>query len=983
MSAAAQGTHRVIDRTSRSGRVRAEYVSVPAARIERLRKALETELEGEVRFSIGDRVLYATDASNYRQIPYGVVLPKSADDVVKTLRLCNEHDIPVTPRGGGTSLAGQTTNTTILIDFSKYMHRVLSLDPENKLAVVEPGCILDHLRSQAEMHGLTFGPDPATHDHNTLGGMIGNDSCGTHSVMAGRTADNVHALDIVTFDGLRMTVGATSPGELQAIVAAGGRRGEIYAAMQTFWRTYGHHFHKVYPEIPRRVSGYENLDQLSREKGFHVARALTGTEATCVMVLNATLNLVKSPPHRVLAIIGFDDVFHAADVVPRVLESGPIALEGIDHLLTEYMKRKHFKVEDLKLLPDGRAWLIAEFGADTDAEARARAMALVARMEPRGHACRLVSDKAESKKVWEVREAGLAVTAHVPGIGHTAPGWEDSAVHPQDLGKYLRELKALFHRHGYEAAVYGHFGDGLVHCRIDFDLHSEAGLANWQSFLDEAADLIVKYNGSLSGEHGDGEARGALLEKMYGADLMEAQRAFRAIWDPRERMNPGKVLDPYPIAANLRLGPSYHPHQIKGLYAYPEDHGSFTETTLRCVGVGKCRRRETKGGVMCPSYLGTNEEKHSTRGRARLLFEMVRGDALPGGFANEDVEDALDLCLACKGCKHDCPVQVDMAAYKSEFRARHFEHKWRPRAAYSMGQIQMWAKVASHIPALANFATRTPGLSRLIKWAGGIAPQRTMPRFAPQTFRAWHRKHRSAATGERVILWPDTFNNYFRSDTAIAATHVLEKLGFRVEIPREILCCGRPFYDWGWIERAKILWRRTMAVLREDIEAGVHIIGLEPACVSAFRDELPALFPNDPLAAKLSKQTRILSEFLQDRKIPLSFAKDATSRALVQLHCHHHAVLEKDAELGLLKSLPLACDVLDGGCCGMAGSFGFEAEKYDLSMRIGERGILPRIREADAGSAILADGFSCREQIEQATGRKTFHLAQLLDMSMR
>lgn len=974
---AVETSSRVDGPRSATGRLRSEGIAVPPERIEALRRALQAAVAGEVRFSMGDRVLYATDASNYRQIPYGVVLPKSADDVVATVRLCNAHDVPVTPRGGGTSLAGQTCNTAVIIDFSKYMHRVISIDPEKKLAVVEPGCILDNLREAAGRHGLTFGPDPATHDHNTLGGMIGNDSCGVHSIMAGRTADNVHALDVLTYDGLRMTIGPTSPAELDAIIAAGGRRGEIYRKMRDFWTEHGAKFEKVYPQIPRRVSGYENLDQLSPEKGTNVARAMTGTEATCLIVLGATLNLVPNPPCRVLTIVGFPDVFAAADAVPEVLKTKPIGLEGMDHLLTEYMKKKHFKVADLEVLPDGRAWLIAEFGGDTIAEAEDNARVLAAKVEARGHACNVISDKAKQKEVWDVREAGLAVTTHVPGQRATWPGWEDSAVRPDRLGDYLRELKALFHAHGYDASVYGHFGDGLIHCRINFDLSTEAGLKNWQAFLENAADLVVKYGGSISGEHGDGEARGALLERMYGPELMAAQREFRAIWDPRQRMNPGKLLDPYPITGNLRVGPSYKPPEIQGLFAYPEDGGSFTKATLRCVGVGKCRHRDTKGGVMCPSYLGTDEEKHSTRGRARLLFEMLRGDALKDGFAEEAVEGALDLCLACKGCKHDCPVEVDMANYKADFRARHYAHRWRPRAAYTMGQIQRWARIASYAPWLANFATRAPGLGTLTKWIGDIAQERTMPRFAPQTYRAWHRKHAKRTGGRRVILWPDTFNNHFRPQTAIAATRLLEQLGFEVHVPSAPLCCGRPLYDWGWIEQAKALWRRTLNVMRDDIRDGASVIGLEPACTSAFRDELPNLFPDDPQAEALSKQTRFLSEFLKDQGIVPPMAHHG-GRLLVQYHCHHHAVLDKGAETALLEALPVHVDILDKGCCGMAGAFGFEAAKYSVSRTIAERGILPQIRDAEAGTIVLANGFSCREQIEQLSGRPTRHLAELL-----
>ncbi|HEX3432015.1 MAG TPA: FAD-linked oxidase C-terminal domain-containing protein [Rhizomicrobium sp.] len=976
MSDMSPRVHRVIDR-ARNGRVAAEFIAVPADTVAALRNDLERAIEGEVRFGAADRALWSTDASNYRQAPYGVILPKSKADAVTTIALCSKYDVPVAPRGGGTSLAGQGCNTAVLIDFSKYMDGVLSLDAEARRAVVEPGCILDTLRDAAEKHHLTFGPDPSTHDHNTLGGMIGNNSCGVHSIMAGRTADNVHALEIITYDGLRMRVGPTSRDEYESILRAGGRRGEIYRAMRDFWDRYGERFEAAYPKIPRRVSGYENLDQLSWDKSFNVARALVGTEATLVTVLEATLDLVHSPPARVLLIVGFPDIFAAADSAGEAVSMGAIGVESIDQLLVDFMHEKHFRVKDIGLLPEGHGWLVCEFGGETADEAIAKAQPLKRGMKASGHAINLVTDKNEQKKVWGVREAALAVTAHVPGTGPTWPGWEDSAVHRDNLGKYLRDLWALFEKYGYKASVYGHFGDALVHCRVNWQLHSELGLENWQSFLGEAADLVVRYKGSISGEHGDGQARGALLERMYGPELMEAQREFKRIWDPRGRMNPGKILDPYPIVSNLRVGPQYNPPEIPGRFAYSPETGSFTKATLRCVGVGACRRHHSDQGVMCPSYMATHEEKHCTRGRARLLFEMLRGDIITDGWKSEAVEESLDLCLACKGCKKDCPVQVDMATYKAEFRSRHYEHRRRPRAAYSMGQIERWAAMASHAPRLANLFLRTPGLSIIAKGVGGLAQSRTVPRFAHETYRSWHRRRESRNAGERVLLWPDTFNNYFRPETAVAATNLLQTLGFAVDIPKQQLCCGRPLYDWGWLDQAKALWRRTLRSLRKDIEDGVTLIGLEPACISAFRDELPALFPGDPLAAKLAKQTRLLSEFLCDRHLAAKLA--APSRAaLVQFHCHHHAVMTTEPETSLLKSIGADAQILSAGCCGMAGSFGFESAKYDLSLQIGQRALFPAIRNAPSRTAILADGFSCREQIEQVTGRKTLHLAQYL-----
>ena len=933
--------------------------------------ALAKKLEGEVRFDTGSRALYATDASNYRQLPIGVVIPRNIGDVVATVELCRQYGAPIVPRGGGTSLAGQGCNVAVLIDFSKYLHGVLSVDAVNKLARVEPGCVLDHLRDAAERHNLTFGPDPATHDHNTLGGMLGNDSCGVHSVMAGRSSDNVESLDIVTYDGVQMTVGKTSDAEFKAILQAGGRRAEIYRALDAFRTKYADLIRARYPNIPRRVSGYENLDALFPENGFNVARALVGTEATCVLILQAELNLVPSPPQRVLGIIGFKDVYEAADAVPDVLPFKPIAVEGIDDMLVDFITRKHLRPDDVKVLPKGKGWLVCEFGADTvDAAAEAAGKALDA-FKAKGCDTALLRDAEPQKKMWELRDAALAATAHVPDWPEGHPGWEDSAVAPEKLGAYLRELKALFHHHGYDASVYGHFGDGLIHCRVDFDLGTEKGLTNWRHFLDHAADLVVRYGGTLSGEHGDGQGRAELLEKMYGPELVRAFGEFKAIWDPDNKMNPGKVIDSYPITSNLRLGPEFRPFEYGGQFNYAEDGNSFTQATRRCVGVGACRRRDSDNGVMCPSYMATGEEKYSTRGRARLLFEMMRGETIEL-WKSREVEEALDLCLGCKGCKSDCPVHVDMATYKAEFRAQHYRGRLRPRAAYSMGLIHRWSHYAARLPGLANLAAG----SSLGKWVAGIAPQRSVPPYAKRTFRSWYRERgKTGGNGKRVMLWPDTFNNYFRPQTAIAATQVLESLGYEVAIPQRALCCGRPLYDWGRIDEAKALWRETMQTLETEIKAGTPIIGLEPACVSAFRDELIGLFPDNELAQQLSKQTSFFTEFLErhDGDLPA-----VGGDALVQLHCHHHAVIKPDAEKAVLKRLGVNYEIMASGCCGMAGAFGFEKDKYDVSMKAAERVLLPKVRAAADDMVILADGFSCREQIEQGSARKARHIADII-----
>lgn len=962
-------------------------------RIDDLAAALRARVDGEVRFDAGSRALYATDASNYRQPAIGVVLPRNADDVLHTVDLCRAHGVPILSRGGGTSLAGQCCNTAVVMDFSKYMHRVVEIDPTRRMARVQPGTVLDDMKAAAAVHGLTFGPDPATHNHCTLGGMIGNDSCGIHSVMSEfygpgpRTADHVQELDIVTYEGVQMRVGATSEDELAYIIEGGGPRGEIYRKLRDLRDRYAPLIRARFPSIaklPRRVSGY-NLDELLPENGFHVARALTGTESTCVTILEAALTLIPEKRGRALVVLGYGDVYQAGDHIMEIRAFRPVGCEGIDDRLAGYLRKRRLHPHVVELLPDGKGWLLVELGADTreDAQDLARQMmGKLARSPSPPMSMRLFEDESQAERIWEIRESGLGATAFVPGEPDAWPGWEDSAVPPDSVGPYLRELRALLERYDYDCALYGHFGQGCIHTRIDFDLQSPAGIDAYRRFTDEAADLCLRHGGSLSGEHGDGQSRGDLLVKMYGEELVQAFREFKAIWDPQGRMNPGKVVDARPRTADLRLN-EYHPMPPRTWFSYPEDHGDFRHAAMRCVGVGKCRRQS--GGVMCPSYMVTREEKHSTRGRAHLLFEMLQGDVIQDGWRSEEVKDALDLCLACKGCKGDCPVNVDMATYKAEFLAHYYEHVRRPRHAYAFGWIQFWAWLAGYVPWAANFVSQTPGLRALAKAAAGMASARDIPRFAGRPFQRAFRKRRArprGGNGRSVILWPDTFNNYFFPDTLMAAVEVLESAGYQVIVPRAHLCCGRPLYDFGMLSTARRLWQRTMDTLDAHIAAGTPLVGLEPSCVSAFRDELPSLFPGDPRAARLSKSTHTLAELLLqvtgDYQPPRM-----DGRALVQGHCHHQAIMGMDADTELLSHMGLDFELLDAGCCGMAGAFGFEKDKYEHAMAAGERVLLPAVRNASRDIMVIADGFSCREQIVQGTGRTARHLAEVIREARR
>ncbi|MFL5871284.1 MAG: FAD-binding and (Fe-S)-binding domain-containing protein, partial [Solirubrobacterales bacterium] len=670
------------------------------------------------------------------------------------------------------------------------------------------------------------------------------------------------------------------------------------------------------------------------------------------------------------------------DHVPEVLEHDPIGLEGMDQELIDDMLRGGQHTGDLSLLPEGQGWLLAEFGGETREEADQKAEKMMGALGKGSGApaMKLYDRQAVEMKLWKMRESGLGATAFVPGEPDAWEGWEDAAVPPEREGQYLRAFQKLLDRYGYHTTKYGHFGDGCIHCRINFDLRTAPGLKKWRSFVDEAADLVVEHGGSLSGEHGDGQSRAELLEKMYGPDLLKAFRQMKAIWDPDGRMNPGKVVDPYPIVSNLKLGTGYDPPEPQTHFAYPEDRGSFAHATMRCVGAGKCR--STDSGTMCPSYMVTFDEQHSTRGRSRILYEMLRGETITDGWRSDEVHGALDLCLSCKGCKTECPVSVDMATYKAEFLSRYYRRRLRPPQAYSMGLIMFWARLAALAPGLANAIAEAPGLGKGLKAAAGISPRRAAPPFARQTFKSWFAgRTRANPGGPPLALFADTFSNFLHPEPIKATVEALEDAGFAVEVPMAALCCGRPLYDYGMLDAARLFWRRTIDVLAPYLRDGVPIVGVEPSCVAAFRDELPNLLADDEDAKRLSKQTLTLSELLTEHAPERWEPPKLHRRAIVHSHCHQDATAGFDADRELIERIGIDADFLDSGCCGMAGSFGFERSHYDISVAIGERRLLPAARDAANDTLVIADGFSCKTQVEQATDRRALHLAQVLKMA--
>ncbi|MFI9801593.1 FAD-binding and (Fe-S)-binding domain-containing protein [Streptomyces sp. NPDC052302] len=949
-----------------------------------LETELETELRaavrGEVAFDVTSRALTTMDASNYRRVPLGVVAPRDADDVAAALAVCREHGVPVVARGGGTSIAGQATGTGVVLDFTRHMDRLLSLDPGTSTAVVQPGLVLDRLQEAAAPHGLRFGPDPSTHSRCTLGGMIGNNSCGSHSVAWGTTADSVRELGVLTARGERLRLGrdwAGAPEGLRALV-----EGDL-ARLRT-----------GFPELPRRISGYA-LDALLPENGADVARSFCGSEGTLGVLTEAVVRLVPAPRARALAVLAYADESAAAEAAAGLLPLEPLTVEGMAADL----------VPASAALPRGGAWLFVETGGESAGEARARAEAIVRAADVVDAA--VVTDPAGQRALWRLREDASGTATRMPDGTEAWPGWEDCAVPPHRLGAYLREFRALLAAHGLRGAPYGHFGDGCIHVRIDFDLLGEAGVGRFRRFSEELADLVVAHGGSLSGEHGDGQARAELLPRMYGQETVRLFERAKDVWDPDGLLNPGMLVRPAPLDANLRF--AVLPREpVDVAFGYPADGGDFAAAVRRCVGVAKCRTTSVSGSaVMCPSFRATGAEEHSTRGRARLLHEMLAGELVTDGWRSDEVRDALDLCLACKGCRSDCPVGVDMATYKAEFLHHHYAGRRRPAAHHSMGRLPRWLRLVdrTRTAGLVNAIAAVRPLAWLAKRLGGIAPERRLPRLATRTFsRWWETRERPAvpAGGERVVLWPDTFTEHLSPSVGRAAVRVLEAAGLRVALPptvrmtpsgrgegmavamdplsvlrgRERVCCGLTYVSTGQLDRARAVLRRTLDLMEPLLERDTPVVVLEPSCAASLRTDLPELLHDDPRARRLADRVLTFAEALE-RYAP-GWAPPRIGRPAVgQTHCHQHAVLGDEPDRRLREAAGLTGG-LSGGCCGLAGNFGFEKGHYDVSVACAEEQLLPAVRDAGEDAVVLADGYSCRTQLAQLAGVRGRHLAEVL-----
>ncbi|MFI2778006.1 FAD-binding and (Fe-S)-binding domain-containing protein [Streptomyces sp. ALB3] len=909
-------------------------------------RELAQAVHGDVESDVTARALTTMDASNYRRVPQAVVAPRDAEDVAETLRVCREHATPVTPRGGGTSIAGQATGAGVVLDFTRYMRRVIALDPAARTAVVQPGVVLDDLCAAAAPHGLTFGPDPSTHSRCTLGGMIGNNSCGSHSVAWGTTADNLRSLRVVRYGGGEaLHIGRGLPDAPPGLP-------EFAAAHLALLRT-------GFPELPRRISGYA-LDALLPENGPDPARALCGSEGTLAVVTEATVALVGTPGARALAVLGYADETAAAEAAPGLLPYGPLTVEGMAADL----------VREPAGLPRGAAWLFVETGGATPAEARAHAARVLRAADALDGT--VVTGPAAMRTLWRIREDAAGTATRMPDGTEAWPGWEDCAVPPARLGPYLRDFRALLAEHGLRGTPYGHFGDGCIHVRVDFDLLTEQGVARFRRFSEEQAGLVVAHGGSLSGEHGDGQARAELLPRMYGDAMVDLFTRFKDLWDPDGGLNPGVLARPARLDENLRFA-VLPARPVDVVFGYPHDGGDFSAAVRRCVGVAKCRTAKAGPDVMCPSFRATGEEAHSTRGRARLLHEMLAGEIVTDGWRSTEVRDALDLCLSCKGCRTDCPAGVDMATYKAEFLHHHYERRLRPAAHYAMGGLPRWLRMAAPFAGPLNLLARGGPLAALVKRLGGIDPRRTLPVLARQTFRAWART-RTPGAGPAVVLWPDTFTDHLSPEAGRAAFRVLESAGRSPVLPGRGVCCGLTYVSTGRLDAARAVMSRTLD--RTEASLGTPVVVLEPSCAAALRTDLPELLPDDPRAARLAASVRTLAQYLEE------YAPEWTPPRLDrpvagQTHCHQHAVLGDDAERRLREKAGLTGE-LSGGCCGLAGNFGFEKGHFDVSVACAEDQLLPAVRAAEPGTELLADGYSCRTQLDQLAGRRARHLAEVL-----
>ena len=924
-----------------------------------------TAVPRHLRRDMPTRAAYTSDASIYRRVPAAVLEPHSVGEIREGVFFARERGWPVVARGGGSSVAGNAIGDGLIIDTSRHFNRIISIDPASRTAVVEPGVVCAQLRDAAAVHGLTYGPDPSTHSRCTVGGMVANNACGSHSVAYGTAAENLVHVTLMLADGREVTV-----------TADGCSDEGIDTALRTLYADNAGIISEELGRFPRQVSGY-GLHHLASD----MAKSIAGSEGTLGIITRLTVRLVEQPAHTALAVLAFDTVFDAARAAVRARVPGVGTIEGMGGDLLDALRTRHGRQDAGENLPGGTAaggWLYCETGGPTPEAARQLAAEVIAVTAPAEAV--IVEKPQEMRELWSIREAAAGLVTRLPDGGEAWPNWEDSAVPPENLADYLRDLYALMARHQLRGIPFGHFGEGCVHVRISFDFSTDEGVAVFHRFMVEAAALVSSYGGSLSGEHGDGRARSALLGHMYSPAMRGLFERFKTIFDPDRLFNPGVLVWPDPVTEGLRMDKHQRALEITPVHRFRDDAGSSVNAVNRCVGVSACRSMDD---AMCPTFQITGDEVHSTRGRARILSEVFRG----GTVTVEEATDALDLCLSCKACASECPVNVDMATHKAELLHRRYAGRLRPRAHYVMGWLPLLGHLMHAVPGVPRILNRLldlPGVSRVVAGLGGLDPERPLIRFAPRSLRRWSASRPQTPPREHtdtVVLWPDSFTSTLDTTPAQAAVDVLERLGYHVIIPREFVCCGLTWHSTGQLRTARRVLERSARVLRPYLDQGLTVVGLEPSCTVMLAHEATELTA-DPDVARLSELVKPFAEVIAPR---LGELRDACASApveiLTQVHCHERSLGQPGVSRQLLDALGVHEEQISTGCCGLAGNWGFEKGHAEMSLQLGERELFPRVRST--GGQVVADGFSCRTQIAQGTEVRARHLAEVIRDLMR